>query len=76
MQQTMIVSSNNQPSVTPRDNAIVVATPLDAIMRLEKQEHPHHRIGTVVLAGSFASNHELATFLDEFYPSVRVECEV
>jgi len=68
----MIVSAGNQPSVrTAREDAIVVATPLDAIMRLEGRD----RIRTVVLAGSYASNRELATFLGEFYPRVRVERE-
>jgi hypothetical protein len=74
MNQTMIVSSNNQPTIhgRARDDAFVVATPLEAIMRLERRG----RIGTIVLAGTFATNGELATFLDEFYPSVRVEREL
>jgi len=72
MQQTMIVSGGNQPTVrTTREDAIVVATPLDAIMRLEGRD----RIRLVVLAGSYATNRELATFIGEFYPMVRVERE-
>ncbi len=72
MQQTMIVSSD-QPSVTSaHDGIIVVGTPLEAIIRLEKPE----RIRTVVLAGAYATNRELATFLSEFYPSLCIACEV
>ena len=72
MQQTMIVSSN-QPSVSStREDTIVVTTPLDAILRLE---HPEG-IRTVVLAGSCTTNGELAAFLSELYPSIRIEREV
>ena len=72
MQQTMIVSSD-QPSVTSaHDGFIVVGTPLEAIMRLEKPE----RIRTVVLAGAYATNREFAKFLSEFYPSLCIACEV
>ncbi len=44
--------------------------PLEVIARLEGR-----RIGTVVLAGSYASDPELAAFLAEHHPSVRVERE-
>ncbi len=71
--QTMIVSSSHEPANhSATEDAIVVATPLDAIVRLENPESIH----TVVLAGSYASNRELAEFLGQFYPSVRVELEV
>ena len=66
-----IVLSNNQPTVARWEDAIVVATPLDAIVRLEHDDH----IGTVVLAGTFAGNSELASFFDQFYPNVRIERE-
>ncbi|HEY3808168.1 MAG TPA: hypothetical protein VGL61_36565 [Kofleriaceae bacterium] len=67
-----IVLSNNQPTVARwNGDAVIVATPLDAIVRLEHDEH----VGTVVLAGAFAGNHELASFLDQFYPNVRIERE-
>ena len=74
--ETMIVTSNNQPVIDgarylAREKAIVVSTPLDAIVRLENRP----TIGTVVLAGSFSKNHELASFLGAFYPSVRVRCD-
>ena len=76
MPDTMIVTSNNQPVIGglryyARDEAIVVSTPLDAIVRLENGP----RIATVVLAGSFSKNQELASFLGAFYPSVRVRCD-
>jgi len=72
MLETMIVTSNNQPVIGGvRGEAIVVSTPLDAIVRLENSP----RIATVVLAGSFGKNHELASFLGAFYPSVRVRCD-
>jgi hypothetical protein len=45
----------------------VVATPLDAIMKLEGEE-----IDLVVLAGQHARDSGLASFLAEFYPSVRI----
>ena len=67
MHHTLIVSSNGRPG--ERDDAMVVSTPLDAIVRLEHRK----RIRTVVLTGSYARDRELAAFLDEFYPSVRVE---
>jgi hypothetical protein len=71
MQQTMIVSSHSDPSVHACDNAVVVATSLDAIVRLEKQQ-----IATVVLVGANATNNELADFIGEFYPSIRIQREV
>jgi hypothetical protein len=64
---TLIVS--NAGRLEERDDAMVVSTPLDAIVRLERRK----RIRTVVLSGSYARDQELAAFLDEFYPSVRVE---
>jgi hypothetical protein len=71
MPQTMIMSSSNQSSARlDREDPIVVTTPLEAIMRLEQWQ-----IQTVVLAGSYATNHELAAFLDECYPAVLVERE-
>jgi hypothetical protein len=65
--QKMIVSSRKHMS----EQAVVVTTPLDAIMQLEGPG----RIGTVVLAGSFAMNEELANSLAELYPGLRIECE-
>ncbi len=68
MPDTLIVSSEPVPGA--RADAFVVGTPLEAITRLERR--PVH---TVVLAGSFARNRELAAFLRDFYPSVRVARE-
>jgi hypothetical protein len=69
MSDTLIVSSDRFSR--SHDDAFVVATPLEAIVRLERW-----RVRTVVLAGTFASNCELAAFLRAFYPRVRIEREV
>jgi hypothetical protein len=50
---------------------IVVGTPLDAITRLERRS----AISTIILAGTFARNDELAAFLAEFYPAVHLAKE-
>ena len=70
MHQTIIVSSSADPTNLAED-AVRVATPLDAIRRLEER-----KIGTVVLVGEYAMNGELADFLGELYPSIRIEREV
>jgi len=67
MQQTMVVSSERARDDNPDE--IVVATPLDAIMRLETRA----RIRRVVLAGIYARDRAFAAFLGENYPAVRVE---
>jgi hypothetical protein len=59
----MIISPNRETA-----DAICVTTPLDAIMRLEKRP-----IRTIVLAGAYADDTELAEFLGEQYPNVRIE---
>ena len=72
----MILSSGTQPTIVRwSDDAIHVATPLDAIIRLERAES-QRRIHTVVLAGRYASDRELARFLGAFYPAVHIEREV
>jgi hypothetical protein len=63
----MIVSTERDSNKNTDDDAIVVRTPLDAIMRLEKRPQ---RIRTVVLSGSYASNDELVKFIREAYPWV------
>lgn len=69
MPQTMIVASSRHLSPRSADeNSIVVTTPLDAIVRLEKP----CPIATVVLVGAYATNRELIAFLTEFYPSVEL----
>jgi hypothetical protein len=66
---TLVVSNDEQHRRTLRQriDRAVVSTPLDMIAQLEG----HREIDTVVLAGTFATP-ELATFLLDFYPSVRV----
>jgi len=72
MPKTLIVSRTSQPTSGLTDeDPIVVATPLDVIVRLQRPQ----QIRTVVLTGPHATNHELAAFLGEFYPSIHVECE-
>ena len=68
--RTLVVSNDAQyrRALARRSDRAVVATPLDMITQLED----HHEIATVVLAGNFAKSAELATFLLDFYPSVRV----
>lgn len=66
----MIVSSRQR--VKSDHNSIVVKTALDAIARLEGREQIAH----VVLAGSFAADPVLAAFIEEAYPTVRVDREV
>ena len=69
----MIVSSSPQLSThTAWQDALMVATPLDAIAQLETRP----RVCKVVLAGAYATNHEFAAALGELYPAVRVEREV
>jgi hypothetical protein len=48
---------------------LVVRTPLEMINMLQEDRS---KIETVVLTGSFAKNPELASFLSESYPSLRI----
>jgi hypothetical protein len=68
--RTLVVSNDliHRHAICKREDRAVVSTPLDMIHQLED----HHEISTVVLAGGFAKNRELATFLLDFYPTVRV----
>lgn len=54
-----------------RDDTVVVAAPLEMISHLENEDS---MVLTVILAGSggSAADRELASFLDEAYPWVRV----
>lgn len=70
MVETLVLSSHASHSITHADT-IVVATPLDAIRRLEAGSS----ITRVVLGGTFARNDELVLFLADFYPAVRLEQE-
>ena len=69
MREIMIVAPDLAPVIS--DRSFVVTTPLDAIMQLETRR----RVRTVVLAGSFARDAELAAALGELYPSISVERE-
>jgi hypothetical protein len=69
--QTLIISSNVRGCVAQATTTIV-GTPLDAIKSLERLSS----IGRVVLGGSYADNDDLAIFISEFYPSVRLDREV
>jgi hypothetical protein len=71
MTTTLVLSLDASRSVT-HANTIVVGTPLDAITRLEQRSS----IATVVLAGTYAQNDDIAIFLAEFYPAIRLEQEI
>jgi hypothetical protein len=64
--QTVVVTDPRRARSMTQPN--VVATPLDMIARLEDG-----LISTVVLTSSAASRGELASFLLESYPDIRVE---
>jgi hypothetical protein len=64
--QTVVVTDAPRARSTKQPN--VVATPLDMIARLEDG-----LISTVVLTSSAASHGELASFLLESYPDIRIE---
>lgn len=69
--RTLIVSDElhrELASLRPDDDTTIVSTPLDMIMQLEA----NRLFTTVVLAGSTTTKRDLAAFLLEFYPSVRV----
>ena len=68
--QTLVVSNDEtyRRAVPRRNDRAVVATPLDMITILED----HSEISTVVLAGSASTDTELAGFLLDCYPTVRV----
>jgi hypothetical protein len=73
MSRTMVVSSCRQRAARHAlAGALVVATPLDAIVRLEAP----HPIDTVVLVGSYAADRDLAAFLAEVYPAIQLQREL
>ena len=66
--RTVILSGD--PRLPPYDpEAIVVQTNLDLISQLED---PRNFVVAVVLAGRFAKDRELASFLLESYPGLKV----
>ena len=69
--QTIVVSrcQRTVPRRRSTQDMLVVTTPLEVINHLEQERE---RVGTVVLAGSFATNRELVNFLTEAYPALRI----
>ena len=64
----ILVVSSTRPTQKKQDT-IWVGTPLEVISLLE---HDRELISTVILAGRFATNRELANFLSESYPSLSI----
>ena len=65
--RTLVVSRVKRPLAPKR--YMVVRTPLEMIAMLQEDRS---RIETVVLTGPFAKNPELASFLAESYPALRI----
>ena len=67
--RTVIVSGDPRHRDQHRPDAVVVQTNLDLISQLED---PRSFVVAVVLAGAFAKDRELASFLIESYPGLKV----
>ena len=65
--RTLVVSRAKRQQTPKR--YMVVSTPLEMIAMLQEDRS---RIETVVLTGPFAKNSELAAFLAESYPALRI----
>ncbi len=65
--RTLVVSRAKRKARSKR--YLVVRTPLEMINMLQEDRS---KIETVVLTGNFAKNPELASFLCESYPTLRV----
>ena len=65
--RTLVVSPRKR-SLAPK-RYLVVRSPLEMIARLQEDRS---RIETVILTGTFAENPELASFLTECYPALRI----
>jgi hypothetical protein len=65
--RTLVVSPRKRDDSPKR--YMVVRSPLEMIAMLQEDRS---RIETVVLNGSFAKNPELASFLTECYPALRI----
>ena len=65
--KTLVVSSDRDRTYDA--GTLVVSTPLDMISYLEDTRVP---IATVILAGSYARDREMAKSLRELYPSVQI----
>lgn len=66
--RTVVVSGDPRHQ-EQRPDAVVVRTNLDLISHLED---PRNFVAAVVLAGHFAGDRELASFLVESYPGLQV----
>jgi len=66
--KTVMVSDRRTPELIPED-AIVARTPLELIACLEGEVFV---VDAVVFAGGFALDGELAEFVRESYPAVRL----
>jgi len=67
--RTVIVSGDPRHQEQQHPDSVVVQTNLDLISQLED---PRNFVTAVVLAGSFAADRELASFLVESYPGLQV----
>jgi hypothetical protein len=65
--RTLVVSPRKR-NLAPK-RYLVVRSPLEMIAMLQEDRS---RIETVILSGSFAENPELASFLTECYPALRI----
>jgi hypothetical protein len=65
----VIVSGDPRHQGQQRPNSVVVQTNLDLISQLED---PQNFVVAVILAGPFAADRELASFLVESYPGLKV----
>jgi len=70
--RTLIISDDpgQRERLGERHDTVVVATPLELVFALEQSEE---LISTVLLAGRFVFDHDLARFLDETYPQVGLD---
>jgi hypothetical protein len=64
-----VVSADPRHREQPHPDSVVVQTNLDLIAQLED---PRNFVVAVVLAGQFARDRELASFLIESYPGLTV----
>ena len=67
--RTLVLSDETSRSRRRDHDRVFVVTPLDLIAYLELMELP---ISTVVLSGRFGGDRELASFLLESYPDLRI----
>jgi len=66
--RTLVVSPRKRTQPAPKQY-LVVRSPLEMITMLQEDRS---RIETVILSGTFAENPEIASFLTECYPALRI----